>query len=54
MDSPVWNQRYKDGKLVWSATPNVWVKQLTEDLPTGTGSLARREANVSGPRAPAQ
>ncbi|MHB1475873.1 MAG: class I SAM-dependent methyltransferase [Dermatophilaceae bacterium] len=35
MDSTVWNQRYKDSELVWSAAPNIWVKQLTEDLPAG-------------------
>ena len=35
MDSTAWNQRYKDSELVWSAAPNLWVKQLTEDLPAG-------------------
>jgi SAM-dependent methyltransferase len=36
MTSTAWNQRYKDSDLVWSATPNIWVRQLTEDLPAGT------------------
>ena len=35
MDSTAWNQRYKDSELVWSAAPNIWVKQLTQDLPAG-------------------
>jgi 2-polyprenyl-3-methyl-5-hydroxy-6-metoxy-1,4-benzoquinol methylase len=35
MDSTAWNQRYADSELVWSATPNVWVEQLTQDLPPG-------------------
>lgn len=30
-----WNQRYADSELVWSAAPNVWVEQLTQDLPPG-------------------
>jgi len=30
-----WNQRYADSELVWSAAPNVWVEQLTKDLPPG-------------------
>ena len=36
MDSTAWNQRYADSELVWSATPNIWVEQLTQDLPPGT------------------
>jgi SAM-dependent methyltransferase len=28
-----WNQRYADTELVWSAAPNIWVEQLTQDLP---------------------
>jgi SAM-dependent methyltransferase len=36
MTSTAWNQRYKDSDLVWSATPNIWVRQLTEELPAGT------------------
>jgi|SRR5450631_106758 len=36
MTSAAWNQRYKDSDLVWSASPNIWVRQLTEDLPAGT------------------
>jgi SAM-dependent methyltransferase len=35
MDSTTWNQRYEDSALVWSARPNVWVEQLTQDLPPG-------------------
>jgi SAM-dependent methyltransferase len=30
-----WNQRYTDSELVWSAAPNIWVEQLTQDLPPG-------------------
>jgi SAM-dependent methyltransferase len=36
MDSTAWNQRYEGSELVWSAAPNIWVRQLTEDLPAGT------------------
>ena len=36
MDSRAWNQRYEGSELVWSAAPNIWVEQLTEDLPAGT------------------
>lgn len=35
MDSTAWNERYNNNELVWSAAPNMWVKQLTEDLPAG-------------------
>ena len=35
MDSTAWNQRYADSELVWSATPNIWVEQLAQDLPPG-------------------
>ncbi len=35
MDSSAWNQRYADSELVWSAAPNMWVEQLTHDLPPG-------------------
>jgi len=35
MDSTTWDQRYEDSALVWSARPNVWVEQLTRDLPPG-------------------
>ncbi len=35
MDSHAWNQRYADSELVWSAAPNIWVEQLTQDLPPG-------------------
>jgi 2-polyprenyl-3-methyl-5-hydroxy-6-metoxy-1,4-benzoquinol methylase len=36
MDRKAWNQRYEGSELVWSAAPNVWVEQLTQDLPAGT------------------
>jgi SAM-dependent methyltransferase len=35
MDSTAWNQRYEGSELVWSAAPNIFVQQLTEDLPAG-------------------
>ena len=35
MTSTTWNKRYEDSKSLWSASPNIWVEQLTEDLPTG-------------------
>jgi len=35
MDSTAWNQRYADSELVWSAAPNIWVEQLTQDMPPG-------------------
>lgn len=35
MDSTAWNQRYADSELVWSGAPNIWVEQLTQDLPPG-------------------
>lgn len=35
-DKTTWNQRYADSDLVWSAAPNIWVEQLTHDLPPGT------------------
>ena len=35
MTSTAWNQRYQKSELVWSATPNTWVQQLTQDLPAG-------------------
>ncbi len=34
-DQTAWNQRYADSELVWSAAPNTWVEQLTQDLPPG-------------------
>lgn len=36
MDSTAWNQRYDGKELVWSAAPNIFVQQLTENLPAGT------------------
>jgi SAM-dependent methyltransferase len=35
MDSTAWNQRYSGSELVWSAEPNIWVEQLTQDLAPG-------------------
>jgi len=35
-DKTAWNQRYAGSDLVWSAAPNIWVEQLTADLPPGT------------------
>jgi SAM-dependent methyltransferase len=36
MDKTSWNKRYAESDLVWSASPNMWVEQLTIDLPPGT------------------
>jgi SAM-dependent methyltransferase len=36
MDSTTWDKKYKDSELLWSADANVWVKDLTQDLPAGT------------------
>lgn len=27
MDSSAWNQRYEGSELLWSAAPNIWVRQ---------------------------
>src|ERR1019366_1344819 len=35
-EKAAWNQRYAGSELVWSAAPNIWVEQLTQDLPPGT------------------
>ncbi len=35
MDSAGWDERYAATDLVWSATPNRWVAEVTEDLPPG-------------------
>ena len=35
MDADLWDQRYAEAELVWSAEPNVWVAQVTADLPPG-------------------
>jgi SAM-dependent methyltransferase len=35
MDSSGWDERYSASDLVWSATPNTWVEQLTAELPAG-------------------
>jgi SAM-dependent methyltransferase len=34
-EKAAWNQRYAGSELVWSAAPNIWVEQLTQDLPPG-------------------
>jgi len=36
MDSMTWDRKYKDSQLLWSADANIWVKDLTQDLPAGT------------------
>lgn len=36
MDRTLWDQRYAASDLVWSATPNRWVEQLTSGLVPGT------------------
>jgi len=36
MDSTTWDKKYKDSELLWSADANIWVKDLTQDLPAGT------------------
>ncbi len=36
MDSTTWDKKYKDSELLWSADANIWVKDLTQDLPGGT------------------
>ncbi len=35
MDPTGWDERYAGSELVWSATPNTWVEQVTADLPPG-------------------
>jgi SAM-dependent methyltransferase len=35
MSSDMWDDRYAASDLVWSAEPNIWVEQLTADLPVG-------------------
>ena len=35
MTSTTWNQRYEQSELVWSASANVWVQEVTQDLPAG-------------------
>ena len=35
-DKASWDQRYADSELVWSAAPNIWVEQLTQELSPGT------------------
>lgn len=36
MDSTLWDERYAASDLVWSATPNIWVEEVTGDLMPGT------------------
>ncbi|MDD2859352.1 MAG: class I SAM-dependent methyltransferase [Candidatus Nanopelagicales bacterium] len=35
MSTAMWDERYSAQELVWSATPNQWVEELTADLPPG-------------------
>lgn len=35
MDAEQWDRRYDQAELVWSATPNQWVEQVTTDLAPG-------------------
>jgi SAM-dependent methyltransferase len=35
MDSTTWDNKYKDSELLWSADANIWVQDLTQDLPAG-------------------
>ena len=35
MDAADWDSRYAGGDLVWSAGPNVWVRELVAPLPPG-------------------
>lgn len=35
MRSALWDERYAASSLVWSATPNAWVEELTAALPPG-------------------
>jgi SAM-dependent methyltransferase len=35
MSSTTWNQRYEQSELVWSASANIWVQEVTQDLPAG-------------------
>ena len=36
MTSTTWNQRYEQSELVWSAAANIWVQEVTQDLPAGS------------------
>jgi SAM-dependent methyltransferase len=35
MTSSTWKQRYQQIELVWSASANIWVQEVTQDLPPG-------------------
>jgi SAM-dependent methyltransferase len=35
MDADIWNQRYSETELMWSAGPNTFVEQLCRDLTPG-------------------
>ena len=35
MDSATWDKKYADSELLWSADANIWVRDLTGDLPPG-------------------
>jgi SAM-dependent methyltransferase len=36
MDGTTWDKKYRESELLWSADANIWVRELTEDLPPGT------------------
>ena len=36
VDSTTWDEKYKESELLWSADANIWVRNLTADLPPGT------------------
>ena len=35
MERTDWDERYAGSELLWSSEPNVWVEQITADLPPG-------------------
>ena len=35
MDAAAWDARYAGAELVWSAGPNVWVRELCAPMPPG-------------------
>ena len=37
MDADLWDQRYAEVELVWSAEPNVWVAEGGGERPTPRG-----------------
>ena len=36
VDSTTWDKKYKESELLWSADANIWVRNLTADLPPAT------------------